>query len=148
MGAGDFGAGEGLAGEDVLPDIVPRTVTAPIALRFDGKTRDFLLDDGGRYLSVHPVDQRVALALLILKEKLASAPEVGSGLWKIAYAGGPTLIAEVNDHVRQTLQAMIKAGDIELLAVAVEIPARGTFLVQVDYLNKRLIESERRVLTV
>ena len=64
-GAGSSPAGAEPCGEYVLPaPVAARDVTAPASLYFDGATKTFPLDANGRYRSLHPVDQAVALALL------------------------------------------------------------------------------------
>ena len=87
MGAGDYDAGDtDIAGEDPIAALsAARGLIPPAALVFDGATRTFLSDDDGRLKSVHPVDQKVALAVLIQQKKLSSTPDTGSTLKEIKY---------------------------------------------------------------
>ena len=87
MGAGDYAAGfADIAGEDPIAVLsAARDLLPPRALAFDGETRTFLRDENGLLLSVHPIDQKVALALFIEQKKIAVA---GLGTETIACACG------------------------------------------------------------
>ncbi len=137
MGAGDFEAGLGLAGEDPLPELSPaRNVTPPDALWFDGATADFLLENG-LYRSLHPVDQAVALALCIRQNTLGSAPNTGNLLRTIRKLG-PTTAATADTMVRNALSSLVLNGDIEIREVQVQTRTpQGALLVAVTYKNLR-----------
>ena len=139
MGAGSFGAGEGAAGEDIpTPPDAPRNVTPPAALLFDGRTRDFPLNAQGRYRRVHPVDQRVALALLIAYGTIASAPTVGDKVRRITKIVKSTP-GQVAGFVNEALDTMLRAGDIVLRDVQIETNrVNGTILLAVSYTNLRI----------
>jgi hypothetical protein len=140
MGAGDYAAGAGDAGEDVLPDVGPaRQVTPPVALKFDGRTADFLLDANGRYLSSHPVDQRVALRLIVREGTVASVPGLGNRLRSIKRASGAQAISQATDYVNLALAEIIAAGDISLDNVQVEYPQRGQIAIVVSWTNLRTL---------
>ena len=139
MGAGEFDGGLGLAGEDPLPELTAaRNVTPPAALWFDGATADFLLDPAnGLYLSLHPVDQQVALALCIRQNTLGSAPEVGNLLRTIRKLGATTAAA-ADTMVRNALSSLILNHDIDLRKVEVQTRTpQGQLLVAVSYHNLR-----------
>ncbi len=149
MGAGDDPAGDGLAGEDALVSSgPPRSVTPPVALRFDGATADYPLDSEGRYVSIHPVDQRVALALIPRLGTVASVPELGNGLRSIRKITRATP-NEARSHVDRALASLIRAGDIRLLSVAVEThPRTGAILCAVSYTNLRTSPPSKSALKV
>ncbi len=147
MGAGEFDAGvDDIAGEDPLPAISPpRDVTPPAALLYDGATRAHPLDADGRYLGIHPVDQRVALALLVTLGSVSSVPGLGSGLRKIKKITRKTP-AEVRNAVDLALADLVDAKDIEVRRVDIEVRGAptGGFAVAVSYVNKRLTSSKPR----
>ncbi len=138
MGLGSYGAGMGPAGEDPLAAAsAPRSVTPPAALWFDGATRDFLLDSQGRYLGIHPVDQRAALALLIAYGTISSAPTTGNKVRRIQKIIRSTP-DQVRDYVSQCLDSLIRAGDIVVRDVQVETNRLvGSITLAVSYTNLR-----------
>lgn len=150
MGAGDFDAGLGLAGEDPLPALTPpRNVQPPVALWFDGASADFLLDTGtGLYVPLHPVDQAVALALCIREGTLGSAPEVGNQLRTIRKLG-PTTAATADTMVRNALSNLVQNKDIDLRKVEVQTRTpQGALLVAVTYHNLRRDAQQPRTVMV
>lgn len=117
-GAGYYGAGEGPAGED--PSAAPSTVVprrAPVALKYTVPNRDFELVDG-LYTSVHPTDQKVALALLTTKGSSPVAPDEGFD-WKTPFPTGEQLLQDVTDRCRNALsRGGVRVGtDIEEVRV-------------------------------
>lgn len=138
MGAGDHPAGEGPAGFDPPAEPAPlRRAEPPRALLFDGATRDFPRDADGRYRDIHPVDQEVALALLVELGAVGPAPATGSTLRAIPHAGGPTLKADVRNRIHLALARPLAAKDIEEIAITVTTPRPGAIRVIYDYLNLR-----------
>lgn len=136
MGAGDFPAGFGPCGMDPLPPPVPpRAVTPPAALRFDGATKDFLLDAEGHYLAIHPVDQAVALALLVGLGTAPSAPAVGAAFRQIKRITPSTKVQATN-MATAALAALVRAGKVGVLSIAVEVRLpQGATLIAVTYQN-------------
>jgi hypothetical protein len=142
MPAGIFAAGIGPAGQDpVLEPSRPRDAQTPVALKWDAATRDFLKDDKGRFLSIHPVDQRVALALTLEEGTLSAAPDMGTRLRRARYAGGAALQREIEDIVNIALKELLDAKDIQLLSVRASTPQRGTIVTDVEYVN---LQTRRR----
>lgn len=136
MPAGSFGAGTGLAGFDPVEPLSETPFSRPPnALLFDPNTRDFRLGADGRFVSVDPVDQEVALALWIRQNSLGSVPGAGSRLRSIARAGGPSLISETQDIVRQALKRLTDRKAIQIDQIDVTTPVRGKILVIVTYEN-------------
>lgn len=149
MGAGEFDAGEGLAGEDPVPAFAqPRNVTPPVALLLDGRTLDFPLDTTGLYRSVHPVDQEVALALMAKFGTIAGAPDTGNKL-RLIRKLGPRTKAEATNIVNEAIGALIAANDIKLLDLTIETRTpQGALLVAVSYQNLRLKPSQPRTVRI
>ena len=146
MGAGEYEAGdEDVGGEDpVATPSDPRAVTLPAAVKFDLATKGFPLDSDGLYLSAHPVDQAVNMALGVVAGSIASDPAFGSRLRRIRFASnGPVLQKAVEDAVRIALAARLSAGDISILKIETDAPARGSLFVAVSYVNLRLDSTTR-----
>lgn len=136
MGAGSFAAGLGLAGLDPLPpQNQPRNVSPPAALYFDGASKGFPLDSNGHYLSIHPVDQAVALALLVKLGSLASAPEMGAAFASITKIL-PSTVATATGYANTALQTFVTNQQIKILDIAVTTGSpKGSFSVTVTYIN-------------
>lgn len=135
MGAGSFAAGLGLAGLDPLPPAnPPRNVSPPAALYFDGASRGFPLDAQGHYLGIHPVDQAVAVALIVSLGSLSSAPEVGAAFTSIKRVG-PSTVATATDYANRALATLVQAKKIQILGIVVTTPTRGSIVVTVSYVN-------------
>ena len=89
------------------------------AIRYEGRTRGWVLDAGGQYVKLHPVEQAVALAMCTRKGSLKSAPKVGNTLFEIEYLGSPDIGADVEDRVRNAfpLSDLVRAGDVEIVKI-------------------------------
>lgn len=136
MGLGDFPCGGSPCGHDALPPPVPpRTTQPPVALRYDGATKDFLKDDSGRYLEVHPVDQEVALALCVGLGTLPSVPGAGAAFRKIKRITNSTPNL-ASDMAKAALSDLVRAGKIQIQSIAAEtrVPP-GATLIAVTYVN-------------
>jgi hypothetical protein len=143
-------AGESdLAGEAPVEELSdPRNVAPPIALVFDGETRTFLRDDDGFLKSIHPVDQKVALALLMQQKKIAPAPKTGSTLREIKYIEPAKIETDVTDRINRALTAVLQPGDIEILKLEVLTPSRWAGSVTFQYKNLREPGSTPRTITL
>ena len=113
---------------------------------FDGATRTFLMDDNGRYRDIHPVDQKVALTLLLEFGKITSAPDIGNTLRQIrALVPGEALTADIERRLRTPiLTGMITSADIREVTTPTRAtgftilsPHRGALEVRFDYQNMR-----------
>ncbi len=137
-GAGTSPAGEEPCGEYVLPAATAaRIVSAPASLYFDGATASNPLDANGRYLSLHPVDQAVALALIVRQGTISSAPNVGAKFRTIKKIVGNTT-AVADDYARQALATLLAAKSISIRSIEVEaFPKTGGLAIAVNYVNLR-----------
>ena len=135
-GAGEWPAGDELAGEDGVPALSPpRNVSPPVALKFNGTLFLFEDDGSGLLASIDPTDQEVALALLIRKGTLASAPNVGATFREIKKLDRYTP-AKVNDAVNLALASLLARKAITLKSAQVETNRRnGRLLIAVSYVN-------------
>lgn len=145
MGAGDFPAGMGPAGFDpVVAPPPPRDAKLPSAIWFDGATRTFLFDAQGRLVPIHPVDQSVALSILVELGKLSSAPTVGSSARRATGTTEAARLADVETRMRAAVKRRVDAGDIQIVAIVVTSPVPGRTVARFRYLNLRIPGSQVR----
>lgn len=136
MGAGESLAGEELAGAGIELEVSrPRNVSPPAAALYDGATRDFTLDADGLYVEEHPTDQKVGLALIVLAGTLSGSPNIGSKLREKRYLNTLTIRTEVLYAVKVALADLLKAKEITLVRVDVELVGSTRLLVRVVYQN-------------
>lgn len=135
MGAGEYPCGIGPCGLDPLPAASSaRSVTPPVALLFDGKSRDFPINpDTGRYYGVTPTAQKVQLALLTRKGAIPANPTLGLDLSKVVPVAGPKLQSDVELAVRSALASVIRANQIQILDIKGTATIRGRIKVEVRY---------------
>lgn len=139
LGLGWFPAGIGPAGYDpVIPPDAPRRVRPPAALRYDGATRDFLLDANGFYEEIHPVDQKVALALCISRGAVAAVPELGNQLRTIRRTSRAVAETIAKQFVREALADLTRGKSITIEDITVQTDVPGRLLVFVLYRNIEL----------
>lgn len=136
MGAGESLAGEELAGTGIELEVSrPRNVSPPAAALYDGATRDFTLDADGLYVEEHPTDQKVGLALIVLAGTISGSPNIGSKLREKRYLNTLTIRTEVLYAVKVALADLLKAKEITLVRVDVELVGSTRLLVRVVYQN-------------
>lgn len=150
-GATSSAAGEGLAGEDVLPALSPpRAVTPPAALWLDGASFTFLFDSAGLLVPLDPVDHRVAMSLLVPQGAIAGVPDLGSTLRQIRKIDKRTQRA-VEDAVARAL-ARLTAAPAAIRVERVEVQTRRAptsgYAVAVSYTNLRTASRRARTVTV
>lgn len=143
-GLGAFSAGEGPAGFDPVDPSVPAITVTLTAPEYDPATRDNPGDDAGALLSVHPVDQSVAMALHVPRGSIKSAPLTGIDYARLKRTRHEAMQDAVNDVVRQALATLISRGDITLLGSPLMPDAAGRPFFFVDYVNLRLPSSSPR----
>lgn len=125
MGAGEYEMGDGGAGEDpVATSTAPATHTLPEAAQYDGASKDFLLDDDGRYLPTTSATQGAMLSVVAyrLKQLRAIRPVPGPGLQK-----------QVEDQVNQALADRVRAGQIRIDKVTANTSGNAAIVVLVDF---------------
>lgn len=139
MGAGDYLAGDGLAGFDpaMVPAPPPTHVAGRVAL-YDPATRDFRRLADGTIATVHPVDQAAALAAGVAAGSIASATSIGNELGAIPFLG-TDFVARATDAVRRAFAALVARGDVALLAIDAEQPGETASATFITYRNLRLI---------
>lgn len=136
MAAAEMLAGEDLAGDGPAQVFSrPRNVSPPAAILYDGATRDFPLDAAGLYVEEHPTDQKAALALIVLAGSLSGSPNIGSKLREKRYLNVLTIRTEILYVVKVALADLLKAKEIALIRVDVELVTSSRLLVRVVYEN-------------
>lgn len=149
MGAGSAGAGVGPAGQDPVADPSAAPPIRPAAaVWYDGANRDFLLDDDGGYKTLHYVDQKVALALVIGEGDIAGVPTFGSRLKSIKRGNAAQLAKRAEDAVLLALADIISRRQIEVIGVSVNTNVRGRLIVTVTYNNLLLPSNQQQTATV
>ena len=138
-GMGDGPMGEGAQAEPSLP----RVAEYPRAVLFDGATRGAVLQSDGFYQPVHPVDQRVELALLVQAGKVAAHPELGSELRSIEHLDS-SVGGRATAVIQNKLARLVANGDIRVDRIDVETTAFGGLAAAVHYVNLRLPGSNQR----
>jgi hypothetical protein len=141
-GWGEAGAGE--AGIDPLSaDISPPAARPPHALFFDPAIMDFPKDDAGRYVEIHPVDQKVELQLALALGSSASAPGVGGTLREIQIASREAMTDDATQRVNVALADLIAAGDVILVSVVAYASNPWRAHIEVVYKNRRAPDRDR-----
>lgn len=136
MSAGFSPAGYVPAG--FSPGVVPEPLpagTPPHALYLDPSVMDFPRGDDGRYLSVHPVDQKVELRLLVQQGSIRSAPTLGSTLRDIAIGTREAMTRAARVIVDAALSDLVSAGEVEVVSVVAFASAPNRARVEVQYRN-------------
>jgi hypothetical protein len=152
FGIGAFPAGSTPAGYDpVIPAGAPRRVVPPPALKFDGATRDFPLDENGFYQASHPVDQQAALALCVSRGAIASVSSIGNKLRTISRVSPAVAETLAKTYIREGLASLTSAKSIEVIQpIQIDLSVPGRLMFAVSYLNLELAyltENKPRTLT-
>ena len=122
MGAGSSGAGVGGAGFDVP---TPGTLTVqapPIALRYEGSLRDWVLGANGSYRSVTSTEQGMILSICVSQGQIKSSPQTGNTLNQIIYLGAKNLRADVENRVRNSNPAkrLVASGKAAITKIVID----------------------------
>lgn len=99
MSAGSWPGGFGPAGAAPVQSGSTTKPKQPVAIRYEGFTRDFALDNEANYKAVTPVEQGVALSLCVRQGDIKSSPTTGNTLHEIVYLGNSDLGADISDRV-------------------------------------------------
>lgn len=140
MGAGDYGAGAGIAGADpvyIAPAVAP--VLRPRAALYDPTIKQFVLTDAnGNAIDVHPVDQMVAIRLTTEQGASGSSPTLGQRIRARFALAAPTRHLQIAfSEVSNTLSDLVAAGDVILVSVELSRNVNGAQVVIPTYVNLR-----------
>lgn len=144
MSAGQIDAGTGFAG------LAPAGITAsalqfiPSAMRLDGKTKDWVLNDSGQYEAVHWVDQCVAMSLLIKKGDIAGDVRIGNALHQVR-ASSRSLASDIRRACVESfpISDLLAERSIAVISVDHELRSGGGFVVGFTYHNLLFAQSSK-----
>lgn len=149
MGAGAFGAGVDGAGTYVPSPSNAVRATLPQALKLDPLSRDFVRNEDGFYIAVHPIEHRAMMLLIPALNSIRSAQGQG-GRWRgLEFADEATMTRRFDEMVREAWRDLIANGDIRLLRVRARPMnswGRGRF--EIDWMNLRDPQPANRDLTI
>jgi hypothetical protein len=138
MGLGSARCGVGLVGLDA-PVQSPEQALAspPLAPLYNIATRTFPASTGGLLLGVHPVDQKVALALGVLAGRLTCAPAQGTNYSSLSRLPADQIQTAATNIVNANpvIKALVRNKDITILAIRTAVFAPGNNQIGVDYMN-------------
>ncbi|MBA2687504.1 MAG: hypothetical protein H0U64_05340 [Gemmatimonadaceae bacterium] len=145
MSAGLFPAGIQPAGADPIQTGYSTKPKRPTAMRYEGATRDWALDELDNYKAVTPTEQAVVLSICVRQGDIKSSPKTGSTLQEIVYLGGEDLGADIRDRVLTSnpLARLIADGQAEVTDIRHEETPSG-FKVAVYF--KDLTADKSRIL--
>lgn len=152
MGAGEFSAGDGDAGEDPVAALSPASAnTPPPAPYLDLGLRDYKLNADGTTAAMHPVDQAAQWSFAVRRGTHKADPRVGHTFFQSP--PGLSGAAKQNDLTLRAQDAfpfsrLIKAGQIEFVGVHVADPKKGETGIAVHYRNLALDSLQIRTTTV
>lgn len=155
-GAGyGYPAGYGPAGEDPPAALSsgPSADGVPAALDFNEGT--FALGTDGRYGSIHPIDQRMRLALLLSRYRseggrivpnIPAAPDQGFD-WTTPFQWGEKLTADVTDRLRNAIRraGLMIGQDIQEVRISVS-SQRTAGRISFEYVYRNLRTSAEVVI--
>jgi hypothetical protein len=115
MGAGSFGAGSSPAGAYSPSASNATAITTPWALKLDPLSRDFVRDEDGQYIAVHPVEHRAMMLLIPALNTIRSASAQGARWRDLEIDDEATMTARFTEMVREVWRDLLAAGDIKLI---------------------------------
>ena len=130
MGAGSFGAGSSAAGAYVPSSSNATAITTPWALKLDPLSRDFVRDEDGRFIAVHPVEHRAMMLLIPALNSIRSATGQGGRWRELQIDDAEVMTARFSEMVREAWRPLLDAGDISverLVARPTNAWGRGRF---------------------
>ncbi len=147
MGFGEESFGAGPFGLSPQTPPALRVVPQFQAYDIDVRTRDVPIDDNGFYKSIHPVDHRVRMGMLINFGAVPADPSVGSTIHEMPFDTDENMTADANRRVRIALKEPLDDEDIQIESVkawgGTLSSAPGRVAYELAYNNMRLPEGER-----
>jgi len=123
MGIGTEPAGHGRAGLDTPYVNVQRAKRPPVALRYEGATKDWPTDADGNYRSVTSTEQGMMLSVTVSQGQIKSSTQTGNTLHEIKYLGAKNLRSDVENRIRNSnpAKALVAAGKARIVKIDVAI---------------------------
>lgn len=141
MGAGQFPAGLGPAGEDPVAQASRASNNSPPnAAYLDLKARNLLLNADGSTASMHPVDQAAQWSFLIRRGTLQADPRVGHTFFDAPALTGAAKLNDLRLRARDAFpfSRLIANRDVEFIDIQLADPKKGETGIGVFYRNLRL----------
>jgi hypothetical protein len=110
----------------------------PAAARYDGATRDWVIDSADQYRGIHPNDQGMAMSFAMKKGDCPAAPEVGNTLSDIPYITADDIEAQIESHVMTAYPCsrLLSEGKVRIDSIQHEIRKEGGGLgIVINYMN-------------
>lgn len=100
----------------------PAVSVPPVALRYEGLLKDWVLDAPGNYRSVTSTEQGMITSICVNQGQIKSSPQTGNTLDQIVYLGSPTLQADVEDRIRKSnpAAALVASGKARISKIVVQ----------------------------
>ena len=127
IGAGAVKSGSTLAGNDaVIPGVTPRQIVVD-AMRYEGSTRDWELDEQSNFVGVTPNEQAVVLALCVKRGSIKSSPDTGNTLHEIKYLGAANLAADITNRVMSAnpIARLVDSKSISIVKIEHQVTKSG-----------------------
>lgn len=123
MGAGSESAGGGSAGYDSPAPGALAIKAPPVALRYEGSARDWVLDAAGNYRSVTSTEQGMILSICVDQGSIKSSTTTGNTLRQIRYLSAKNLKADVENRVRNSNPAkrLVATGKAEIVKIVIDV---------------------------
>lgn len=144
-GFGSFGAGSSPAGSYTPSASSGTPAVTPWALRLDPLARDFVLDDDGRYVAVHPVEHKAMMALVPRIESIRSAQAQGARWNDLPIDDEDAMTLRWGEILREAWRDLLAAGDLRIDSFrARPVNPWGRGRVEVTWTNLRDPENPNR----
>lgn len=141
MGAGDFCAGDGDAGEDPVAPPSPASDNVPPAAAYlDLGSKNFLLNADGTMASMHPVDQAVQWSFAIRRGTHKADQRIGHTFFQAPPLTGAAKQKDLEARAQDAFpfSKLIAQKDVQFIGVTVADPKKGETGIVVAYRNLRL----------
>lgn len=137
-GAGSFGAGSVPAGAYVPSASNATPIATPWALKLDPLTRDFVRDEDGQYIAVHPIEHLAMMRLIPAITSIRSARGQG-GRWRdLEISDEATMTARFTEIVREAWRELLANSDVRLIsATARPLNSWGRGRFEIVWMNLR-----------
>jgi hypothetical protein len=141
MPMGEFECGGSPCGEDPITFNLPEKKKKPPAgVLVDLGLKNEALDENGRHVEVHPVDEGVMLSFGVRKGTLRGNANVGNEFRDLPRLSGEKLVEEVGIRRDRAYpwSRLVANGDVKHEATIVRQPKRGETIITIKYRNLRL----------
>ena len=138
MGAGEFAAGDGGAGEDPVAAASPAVNLQPPAAAFlDLATRNLRVNQDGSYAVMHPADQAAQLSFMVRRGTLSSSPNIGHTFFEAPPLSGAAKQKDLDLRAQDAFpfRQLVAAKVLAFEGVEVQTPKFGETRIAIHYRN-------------